>query len=35
MLLNLLREGLRPYGRWIAVIVVLQFTGTLASLFLP
>ena len=35
MLLSLLREGLRPYGRWITVIVVLQFVGTLASLFLP
>jgi ATP-binding cassette subfamily B protein len=35
MLLRLLREGLRPYTRWIAVVVVLQFVGTLASLFLP
>jgi ATP-binding cassette, subfamily B, multidrug efflux pump len=35
VLLRLLRDGLRPYGRWIAVIVVLQLVGTLASLFLP
>jgi ATP-binding cassette subfamily B multidrug efflux pump len=35
VLLSLLQNGLRPYGRWIAVIVVLQFIGTLASLFLP
>jgi ATP-binding cassette subfamily B multidrug efflux pump len=35
VLLTLLRDGLRPYRRWIAVIVVLQFVGTLASLFLP
>ncbi len=35
MLLRLLREGLRPYRRWIALIVVLQLVGTLASLFLP
>jgi ATP-binding cassette, subfamily B, multidrug efflux pump len=35
VLLSLLRDGLRPYRRWIAVIVVLQFVGTLASLFLP
>jgi ATP-binding cassette, subfamily B, multidrug efflux pump len=35
VLLSLLRNGLRPYGRSIAVIVVLQLVGTLASLFLP
>ncbi|HET6560829.1 MAG TPA: ABC transporter ATP-binding protein [Marmoricola sp.] len=35
MLLGILREGLRPYGRWITVVVVLQFVGTMASLFLP
>ncbi len=35
MLVNLLREGLRPYRRYLSVIVGLQFVGTLASLFLP
>ncbi len=34
-LLRLLRSHLAPYRRWLAVIVVLQFTATLAMLFLP
>ncbi len=35
MLLTLLRRGLSPYRPWLAVVVVLQFVGTMASLFLP
>jgi ATP-binding cassette subfamily B multidrug efflux pump len=35
MLLRLLREHLRPYKRWITIVVTLQLVGTIASLFLP
>jgi ATP-binding cassette subfamily B multidrug efflux pump len=35
MLLRLLRTHLAPYKAWLSVIVVLQFTSTLAMLFLP
>jgi ATP-binding cassette subfamily B protein len=35
MLMRLVREGLRPYRRWLGVIVVLQFVGTVAALYLP
>ena len=35
MLWGLLKQGLAPYRPWLWVIVVLQFTGTMASLFLP
>lgn len=35
MLLRLLRDYLRPYRRWLACVVVLQFTSTVAMLFLP
>ena len=35
MLLRLMRTYLRPYRRWLTVIVVLQFTATVAMLFLP
>ena len=35
MLWRLLKQGLTPYRPWLWVIVVLQFTGTMASLFLP
>ena len=35
MLVRLLREYLRPYGRPIAAIVVLQLLGTMAALYLP
>ena len=35
MLLRLLRVHLRPYRRWLAAIVVLQLTGTIAALYLP
>ncbi|PZF82010.1 ABC transporter ATP-binding protein [Jiangella anatolica] len=35
MLITLLRTYLRPYRRWLAAVVVLQFVGTLASLYLP
>ncbi len=35
MLLRLLRDYLSPYRGWISVIVVLQFTATVAMLYLP
>ncbi|WP_408896904.1 ABC transporter ATP-binding protein [Nocardioides sp. R1-1] len=35
MLGQLLRSHLRPYKGWLAAIVVLQFTGTVAMLYLP
>jgi ATP-binding cassette subfamily B multidrug efflux pump len=35
MLIRLLRAHLRPYGRWLLAIVVLQLLGTIASLYLP
>ena len=35
MLLRLLRTHLAPYKRWLAAIVVLQFTATVAMLYLP
>ncbi len=35
MLLRLLRTYLAPYRQWLSVIVVLQFTSTVAMLFLP
>jgi ATP-binding cassette subfamily B multidrug efflux pump len=35
MLLRVMRTYLRPYRRWLTVIVVLQFTATVAMLFLP
>ncbi|MCR1783899.1 ABC transporter ATP-binding protein/permease [Nocardioides carbamazepini] len=35
MLIGLLRDHLRPYKGWLAAIVVLQFTGTAAMLYLP
>ncbi|TDD63930.1 ABC transporter ATP-binding protein [Jiangella aurantiaca] len=35
MLITLLRTYLRPYRRWLTAVVVLQFVGTLASLYLP
>src|SRR3954466_10465172 len=35
MLLRLLRTHLAPYRRWLAAIVVLQFTATVAMLYLP
>ncbi len=34
-LLKILRTHLAPYRRWLAVIVVLQFTATVAMLYLP
>ena len=30
-----MREYLQPYRRWLTFIVLLQFTGTVAALFLP
>ena len=35
MLLRLLREHLRPYVRPLALVVLLQFVGTMAALYLP
>ena len=35
MLLRLLRQHLRPFRNWLTIVVVLQFIGTIASLFLP
>ena len=35
MLLRLLRERLRPYARPLALVVLLQFVGTMAALYLP
>ncbi|MEX1134862.1 MAG: ABC transporter permease, partial [Acidimicrobiia bacterium] len=35
MLLRIVREYLRPYKRWLTVVVVLQLVGTIASLYLP
>ncbi|RUA01463.1 MAG: ABC transporter ATP-binding protein [Candidatus Neomarinimicrobiota bacterium] len=35
MLLRLLRTFLRPYRKWLAWVVVLQFLATLAALYLP
>ncbi|MFV2018203.1 ABC transporter ATP-binding protein [Micromonospora sp. LOL_023] len=35
MLIRLLRRHLRPYGRPIAIVVLLQLVGTIASLYLP
>ncbi|GGM62772.1 multidrug ABC transporter ATP-binding protein [Micromonospora sonchi] len=35
MLIRLLRGHLRPYQRLLAAVVLLQFVGTMASLYLP
>lgn len=35
MLLRLLRDQLAPYKRWLAIVVVFQFLGVLAMLYLP
>ncbi|SCG75123.1 ATP-binding cassette, subfamily B [Micromonospora echinaurantiaca] len=35
MLIRLLRDQLRPYHRALAAVVLLQFVGTMASLYLP
>jgi len=35
MLINLLRVYLRPYRRWLGIIVVLQLFQSLATLYLP
>jgi ATP-binding cassette subfamily B protein len=35
MLITLLRTHLAPYRRWLAAIVILQFTATAAMLYLP
>jgi ATP-binding cassette, subfamily B, multidrug efflux pump len=35
VLVQLLRTHLRPYGRWLIAVVLLQLVGTIASLYLP
>ena len=35
MLLRLLRRYLRPYGKELALVVMFQLVGTIASLYLP
>lgn len=35
MVIGLLRTYLRPYARWLLVVVALQLVGTIASLYLP
>ncbi|MEV6370079.1 ABC transporter ATP-binding protein [Micromonospora musae] len=35
MLIRLLRDHLRPYSKPLAAVVLLQFVGTMASLYLP
>ena len=35
MMLRLLRERLAPYRSWLAMVVVLQFVGVVAMLYLP
>lgn len=35
MLKELPRRNLAPYKRWIAIVVLLQLVGTIASLYLP
>jgi len=35
MLIRLISQYVRPYRRWLAVVVVLQFFSTLAMLFMP
>ena len=35
MLLRLVREHVRPYRGWIVAVVLLQFVGTVAALYLP
>ncbi len=35
MLLRIVKEYLRPYKKWLTIVVVLQLIGTIASLYLP
>jgi len=35
MLIRIVKDFLRPYKRWLAIIVVLQLVGTIATLYLP
>jgi ATP-binding cassette subfamily B multidrug efflux pump len=35
MLIRIVKGFLRPYKRWLAIIVVLQLVGTIATLYLP
>ncbi len=35
MLIRIVKEFLRPYKRWLSIIVVLQLVATIATLYLP
>ena len=35
MLIRIVKEYLRPYKKWLTIIVVLQLVGTIATLYLP
>jgi ATP-binding cassette subfamily B protein len=35
MLWRIVKDYLRPYGRWLMIVVALQLIGTIASLYLP
>ncbi|HEY7470683.1 MAG TPA: ABC transporter ATP-binding protein, partial [Acidimicrobiia bacterium] len=35
MLLRLVKEYLRPYKRWLTVVISLQLVATMAALYLP
>jgi ATP-binding cassette subfamily B multidrug efflux pump len=35
MLIQLLRRNLAPYKKWLAIVIALQFVGTVAALYLP
>ena len=35
MLLRIAKEYLRPYKKWLTIVVILQLIGTIASLYLP
>jgi len=35
MLIQLLRRNLAPYKSWLAIVIALQFVGTVAALYLP
>jgi ATP-binding cassette subfamily B protein len=35
VLLKIVKEYLRPYKKWLTIVVVLQLIGTIASLYLP
>ena len=35
MLIRIVKEYLRPYKKWLTIIIVLQLVGTIATLYLP